>query len=169
MIHFVFASIVLPMSSKGLWCSLIALCAWSIHEAGAQLRVEQIPLSPVKSNTGFFLYGADNLKKEIPNSSINGTPFWNTELITATIYLEDGQPYSKRPVKLNIATNEINFLNKNGEEFIAQNGIIKKIVFHPSDSSDEVRAIFRNDIHLIDAYSKYKRFYIQELNQGKTQ
>ena len=154
------------MNRTWLWCSMILLSTTGVS---GQLRLEQIPLSPVKSNTGFFVYGADNLKKEIPYSAIHGTPFWNTEFINATIYLNDGEANGTCPVKLNIATHEIHFLDREGRELVAQNGIIRKIVFHKRDDSGRVLTVFRNDIDLINAQSKYKGLYVEELNQGKTQ
>ena len=145
------------------------MLALLVTEASAQLRIEQVPLSPIKSNTGFFVYGANHLNREIPYSKINGTPFWNTEFMSATLYLTDGQSYGPSLVKLNIATNEVNFLNSTGEEFIAQAGIIKKIVFHKTESSDEVQTIFRNNIDIINIYAKFKDLFVQELNQGTIQ
>ena len=41
-----------------------------------QLRIEQAPLTPHKMNNGVFVYGADNLRREIPYTDINGSPFW---------------------------------------------------------------------------------------------
>ena len=155
------------MNRKCLWFCMSVLAM--MMRVSGQLRLEQIPLSPVKSNTGFFVYGADNLKKEIPYSTINGTPFWNNEFKIAMIYLNDGEAYGICPVKLNIATNEIHFLNRDGKELVAQHGIINKIVFYKSDTPARVLTVFRNDIELVAAQSKYKDLYVEELNQGKTQ
>jgi hypothetical protein len=138
-------------------------------QAIAQLRLEQVPVSPIKSNTGFFVYGADNLKKEIPYSAINGTPFWHSDFLDATIYLPGERSYGPCAVKLNLATNEVNFLNHNGEELSAQPGIINKIVFHPPGDSTMIMTVFRNDIEVINTYPKYRNCYVQELNQGKIQ
>jgi hypothetical protein len=87
----------------------------------------------------------------------------------ATIYSIDGKPYGPCPLKLNIATNEVNFLNSNGEELTAQPGIIKKIIFHPPDSPTTAMTIFRNDFDIVNLHDKYKDWYVQELNQGDIQ
>lgn len=139
------------------------------EKAVAQLRIEQVPLSPVKSNTGFFVYGAGSLNTSIPYSSINGTAFWSTEFIPATIYAADGEAYGTCPVKLNLATSEINFLNARKEELTAQPGIIRKIIFHDIDNAASVLTVFRNDIDEIYARSIHKGSYVQELNQGDIQ
>src|SRR5687767_1421940 len=126
---------------------------WVIHtllfllitQAEAQLRIEQMPLSPIKSNTGFFVYGADNLKKEIPYSAINGNPYWNPEFMNAIIHLSDGKSIGPYPVRINIASNEINFRNKDGEELTAQPAIIQKIVIYQADSSGKIFTVLRND------------------------
>ncbi|MBC7828524.1 MAG: hypothetical protein H7122_12310 [Chitinophagaceae bacterium] len=137
-----------------------------IAEASAQLRIEQAPLSPIKSNTGFFVYGSDNLNKEIPFSKINGSPFWNADFVKATMFLTNDEVYGPCPIKLNIATNEINFLNKNGEEFTAQPGLIKKIIFRKPDGSKNILAVFRNNFDIINIQPKFKDRYVQELNEG---
>jgi hypothetical protein len=150
---------------------------WFIHivfscvttQIVAQLRLDQVPLSPIKSNTGIFVYGADNLKREIPYSTINGTPFWNSDFMDAMIYLTDGRSYGPCAVKLNLASNDVNFLNGSGEELTAQPGIINKIVFHAPGNPTFIITVFRNDIDLINVYPKYKNYYVQELNQGDVQ
>jgi hypothetical protein len=135
----------------------------------AQLRIEQVPLSPIKSRTGFFVYGAGNLNSEVPYSKINGSPFWNSQFINATIYLTETKPYVSCPVKLNIATNEVHFLSKSGDELTAQTGMVEKIVFYKRDNSAEISTVFRNDFEVINSYPKFKDLYVQELNQGNIQ
>jgi hypothetical protein len=106
------------------WCGLMMIAVAS----QGQMRIEQVPLSPIKSNTGFFVYGADRLMNEIPYSTINGSPFWNDNFLNATIYLDNGKCYGPCSVKINLATNDVHFLSSNGEEQIAEPGIIQKIV-----------------------------------------
>jgi hypothetical protein len=125
-------------------------------------------LSPIKSNTGFFIYGAGNLNSEVPYSKINGSPYWNSEFVNATIYLAC-ESYISCPVRLNIATNEIHFLNKSGDELIAKTGTVEKIVFHNTDSSVKNFTVFRKDFGVINSHPKFKDQYVQELNQGYLQ
>jgi hypothetical protein len=139
-----------------------------VTNATAQLRIEQIPVSPIKSNTGFVLYGTRSLNNEIPYSKINGSPFWNTEFRNATLLISN-KSYGRYFVKLNIATNEINFLNNKGEELTAEPGSITKIIFHSSDTDTDTLTVFRNDFEIINSQQKFKSLYVQELNQGNVQ
>lgn len=145
------------------WSAILFLI---VTQANGQFRIEPIPLSPVKINTGFYIYGAGSLISEIPYSKINGSPFWNPEYIMATLILSNGNAVSRYPVKLNIVTNDVNFINDKGEEFTAGKGIIRKIIFHPPDSSF---VAFRNDLDLPNANQKPGDEYVQELNEGNIQ
>lgn len=141
----------------GACCGLMMM----VLVANAQMRIEQVPLSPIKSTTGFFVYGADRLVKEIPYSTINGTPFWNDNFLNATIYLDDEKSYGPCRVKINLATHDVHFLTSNGEEQIAQPGIIQKIVIHNDDSFARVSTIFRNNIEHINSRAEFREMYVE--------
>ena len=146
---------------------LLAALLYSCVDTNAQLRIEQLPLSPIKVNTGFYVYGANNLAHEIPYSKINGSPFWNDDFITATLFVDDNA-YGPCPVKLNLANKELHFLNNNGEEFTAQQGLVDKIIFHSQDNPHTILAIFYNDEELTQLHPKFNGLYVQQLNDGHT-
>jgi ribosomal silencing factor RsfS len=147
------------------WCGLMMM-AMVTH---GQMRIEQMPLSPIKSNTGFLVYGADHLENGIPYSTINGTPFWQEKFLAATIYLKDEKSFGTCKVKINLATNDVHFLNSKGEEQIAQSGIIQKIIIHHEDSAGKISAVFRNNIEHINTRAEFANLYVEELNHGNWQ
>lgn len=131
----------------------------------AQLRIEQLPLSPIKVNTGFYVYGANHLSHEIPYSRINGSPFWKDEFVSATLFVDD-KAYGPCPVKLNLANNELYFLNNKGEELAVQHGLVDTIVFH-GNNANTIVTVFYNDDDVAELFPKLIG-YVQELNEGGT-
>lgn len=154
------------MTFKGALAGFLLILLFEYSHA--QLRLEQVPLSPIKANTGFFVYGAGNFTSEIPYSKINGHPFLNPEFGDATLQI-GGKQYGPCPVRLDIVSHELHFLNAAKEELIAQQGVVEKVVFTRMGNETDTLSVFRNDIEEINMQPRLNGLYVQEMNRGTLQ
>jgi hypothetical protein len=107
--------------------------------------------------------GRSLLKKYDPD--ISGSPFINTNWMPAKITLTKGKEIGPLLVKLNIESNELYFLDSNGKEMIAREGLIKKIDFINYYSKDSTRYIFKSGYPNIDKQNE--NYFYQVFTEGK--
>lgn len=88
------------------------------------------------------VYGSALLGKKMTYAEIKGNPYFDTSFKPAALYDGQGKPYGKFMTKINLYTNEIHFLNKEGEELIANKGAIRTIAFFKRDTIDKITKIF---------------------------
>jgi hypothetical protein len=69
------------------------------------------------------------------------------------------------PVKLNIESNELYFLDSTGKEMIAMEGLVKKIDCINYYSKDSIRYVFKNGYPGIDKQNE--NYYYQIFTEGK--
>lgn len=101
---------------------------------------------------------------QIDYTDITGSPFWNTEWKTATLFTSTNKVFVEK-VKLNLYTSEIHYINTTGKEFSIDAGVIKKVVFYKSSDTTTKLAEFI----FVKAMDDNKMHYLQELNKGETQ
>jgi len=107
--------------------------------------------------------GRSLLKKYDPD--ISGSPFINADWKPAKITLLKGKEMGPLLLKLNIESNELYFLDSNGKEMIAREGLIKKIDFINYYSKDSTRYIFKNGYPNIDKQNE--NYFYQVFTEGK--
>src|SRR5436190_10845818 len=71
------------------------------------------------------LDGHSLLKKSDPD--ITGSPFINDYWVSAKITLSNGKEIGSLPIKFNIESNELYFLDSAGKEMVAVEGLVKKV------------------------------------------
>lgn len=147
---------------------ILAVCTLHFTLIHSQFRIEQVPLSPVKSNTGFFLYGVGNFSTEIPYSSITGSPFWKDEFSQASIIDKDGRILSPVNIKINLATNQIHFLDSDSNELTVANDMVDQVIVYTQGATINY-TIFRKAIPDISSQRRYAQALMQELNNGGLQ
>lgn len=109
------------------------------------------------------LNGYSLLKKYDPE--IKGTPFINDKWKLAKITLSKGKEISQLPIKLNIESNELYFLDSTGKEMIALKGLVKKIDYLNYWSKDSIKYVFKSGYPDIDKQTE--NYYYQVLTEGK--
>ena len=109
------------------------------------------------------LNGYSLLKKYDPE--IKGTPFINDNWELAKITLSEGKEISHLPIKLNIESNELYFLDSTGKEMIAIKGLVKKIDYLNYWSKDSIKYVFKSGYPNIDKQTE--NYYYQVLTEGK--
>ena len=95
------------------------------------------------------LDGHSLLKKYDPE--VTGSPFINDDWVSAKLTLSRGKEIGPLPIKLNIESNELYFLDSTGKEMIAADGLVKKIDCIDYYTKDSTRYIFKN------GYPPYRR------------
>jgi len=132
-------------------------------QAGAQVFVESGPVGTSRDGQ-ISVYGLNGANSRIPYYKFKGSPFLNPDWLKAELYRPDGKPMGIFPVRLNLVTHEVHFLDSKGYELAANDGIVSRVTFIDSLSDGKPRRTFRNDYEGVSAtYNRNKR-YAEELN-----
>ena len=78
---------------------------------------------------------------EVENSEINGSPFWLDKWNSALLYTSTYKVLVPK-TKLNLYTNDIYYINKDGQTLSASEGQIKRITFFKADDTSVVLGSF---------------------------
>ncbi len=146
---------------------LFILCAQFPHALQAQVLFET--LSSTKSEGTINIYGRGNLSQKLPYENIKGNPFWVDEWKTATLYGFRATEKWEQPIKLNLATHEIYFKNKEGEELVINDGLVQKIVFHDANDPAKIEAAFLYGLQPPFVSTSKIDDFLQVLNGGDYQ
>jgi hypothetical protein len=133
----------------------------------AQVFIEQTDAGLKGKPASYIVYGSEGLSNRIPYDKIKGTPFWSDEYKLAVLYSGNNR-VSIRPVKLNLATNEIYFF-KNDEELVLENVDVTKLIFYKGKDTSEIITAFIRRVSDLFLWNKKTDDFIQVLNQGKYQ
>lgn len=145
---------------KKVFLSVIAFIA--IHSF-SQTRMD---IGRVGSNTMGQITFYDVEGNGLPYSKIKGSPLWRDEWTTANLFSADGKSYGIYQAKLNLATNEVLYLDKNGDTWATQS--VTKIIFYTGrDTSTVLTAFSTGKPYLVE--KSYKDDFLQILNHGNNQ
>jgi len=133
----------------------------------AQVTADIAPSGQTRDGSIVF-YGSESFNKKISYNNITGIPYWKNDYYPAFLYGPDNRKFGLIWVRVNLATHEVEYVNKKEEvEAASRTEVSRVVVVDPNDSS-KVVTIFRDDIGDINVeYIKQgKLYYVQELNQG---
>lgn len=137
----------------------------------AQVSLESQPVGTSRDGV-LVVYGSSNFSNnKVPYDKIKGSPFWKPYYIMATVIDANNLVMGKAPVKLNLYTNEVYFTTPKGEERIAAAGKVRKIIFYKDDESNEVLAVFENNVPVNAETNPTEgnTSYVQVMNTGSLQ
>jgi hypothetical protein len=100
-------------------------------------------------------------------SDIDGNPYYNPKWSKAFLYLKNGNLVKIDRVKLNMFTNEVDYMNNNNVEMVLEAFNFKKIILMKQEDTSHIAAIFECFPDMTDA-SKGEAFY-RVLNGGTVQ
>jgi len=109
------------------------------------------------------LNGHSLLKEYDPQ--ITGSPFINDDWVPARVTLSRGKEIGPLPVKLNIESNELYFLDSTNKEMIAADGLIKRIDCVDYYSKDSIKYIFKSGYPAIDGQNE--NYFYQVFSEGR--
>jgi hypothetical protein len=141
-------------------------CLLCMQGLAAQVFVEQGPTGTSRDGE-LKVYGMNGMNRRIPYYKIKGSPFFNPEWLKAELYKPDGKPLGIYPVKLNLATHEVHFLDKKGYELAADDGVVSRVVFVDSLGDGKPKVSFRDDYDAVNLTYNGNRKYAQEMNLGE--
>jgi tellurite resistance-related uncharacterized protein len=135
--------------------------------AGAQVSTGFGP-SGAANGGSLIVYGAQELNNKVPYEIIKGIPYWRNEYLPAILYAPGNKLYGTFWAKVNLASREVEYINKNEEILSAYPDQLVKAVFVDLKDSTKIISIFRNDIAEVNLQflSRNKRYYVQEMNPG---
>lgn len=148
-----------------------------LHVNAQQTTIQSAPLAG--SDDGYFVvYGkgmvmfgksAPGSNGRIPYNRINGSPFLIQEYQNAEVFDAKGS-LGIMPCKINYYSQELYFRNNIGEERVAEQGVVTKVVFKPLQGA-AAESVFQTGIPVekIKNTAPDKDNYVQILNQGKFQ
>lgn len=140
-------------------------CLLCIQGLVAQVIVEQAATGGAADGE-LRIFGMNGASRRISYDKIKGSPFFNPEWLKAELYRPDGKPLGIYPVKLNLATHEVHFLDKKGYELAADDGVVSRVLFVDSLGDGKPRVSFRDDYDGVNLTYNGNRKYAQELNTG---
>jgi hypothetical protein len=132
-------------------------CQWSF----GQLDYKNSNVGRVLDLTD--LDGRSLLKKYDPE--ITGSPFINDNWVRAKLTLSRGKEIGPLSIKLNIESNELYFLDSNGKEMIAMDGLVKKVYCIDYYTKDSIRYVFKSGYPPIEAQNE--NYFYQVLTEGR--
>ncbi len=149
-------------------CLSVLLCL-SVFSALAQVQTLEVGApGSVGGNYGSVRYydpstvGQKNAA--VSYADISGSPFWEDKWKPAFLYLGTGLVVKLKSVKLNLYSNDVHYLDKEGTELAAAAGSVQKVVFLSEKDSNRITAVFEAFADLTD---KSRIAYYKILNNGK--
>jgi len=100
-------------------------------------------------------------------SDIEGSPFYSQKWSKAFLYLKNGNLVKIDQVKLNMYTNEVDYINNNHVEMVLEAANFKRIIIMKQEDTSHIAAIFECYPDMVDP-SKGESFY-RVLNGGTVQ
>jgi hypothetical protein len=143
----------------------ISLMVFVVQSANSQIYIEKGPVGALKG-AEIMIYGPDLSQMMIPYSRIKGSPFWKDEWQLASLYSEDNL-IGILPIKVNLVTNDIHFLQNNQELVATDQNKITAIIFHPGKDTSLTTAAFMKDLSKYSPDKKDLNVVMQVLNYGK--
>jgi hypothetical protein len=150
-----------------LFTVLIAALFSLTSSLSAQVTIE----TNAKDATSMVVYGSSDLKKTFTYGQLKGSAFWKEEWQMATLIDKENKTINKTKIRLNLFTNEIHFLSKAGKELVVVPGLVRKVVVHKSDESNDILAVFENEMDQIveNNTEAENSSYVQVMNFGDIQ
>jgi hypothetical protein len=109
------------------------------------------------------LDGHSLLKKYDPQ--ITGSPFIKDDWVSAKLTLSRGKEIGPMPIKLNIESSELYFLDSTGKEMIAADGLVKKVDCIDYYTKDSLRYIFKSGYPPIEGQNE--NYFYQVFTEGR--
>lgn len=148
------------------WYTLFILVC-GVTSVRSQVRIEPTEAGMKGEPTAYIVYGSGDLSGRIPYARIAGSPFWRDNWQLATLYV-DTKKLATLPVRLNLATNEIHFL-ENEKEYVLIDGKVSIVAFHPGSDSSRTTEVFLQHVPEILQLNKNFNGFIQVMNTGSYQ
>ena len=145
---------------------VIIVCSTNVMHAQVYISV---PVSK-HADPVINIYGAGNLAVSIPYEKVKGSPFWKDDWQMALLVADNAHDKWFCRSRLNLATSEVYFLDRDSQELVA-NTAIRSIVFYKGNDTSEIDESF-NDVHAYPDLIHTKELssgYLQVMNQGKYQ
>jgi hypothetical protein len=134
-------------------------------QADAQVFIESGPVGTSRDGQ-ISVYGMNGVNSRIPYYKFKGSPYLNPEWLKAELYQPDGKPMGIYPIRLNLVTHEVHFLDKKGYELAANDGVVSRVTFIDSLGDGKPRLTFRNDYEGVNATYNRNKKYALEMNQS---
>lgn len=131
----------------------------------AQVFIENNPNGNAV-NPSVLIYGTDGIQMRIPYEKVKGTAFWNDEWKLATLYGTAAKDIWVCKTRLNLATGEVHFLDRNNEEMVPDRSLVKKIIFHRNNDTSTKEAVFIANTMQAQLYKKEVKNYFRLMNDG---
>ncbi len=146
---------------------LTLLCFFTGIGASAQIWAEFGPGGGDRQGS-LIVYNSQQLNNRVSYDKIKGIPYWNKDYMPAILFAPGNKKYGIFPTSVNLATREIEYINKNNQELAAFPDELVRAVFVDPNDTTKIISIFRNDLAEVNLQyiKRNKRYYVEERNQG---
>lgn len=120
-----------------------------------------------------YIYGQESYSGEerIPYERVKGSPFWKDDFLMATLFDKNNRKLIRAPTKLNLLTQEVYFINPQGEVRVPNPGLVHKVIFYSRDTGEQVEAVFENNLPVLVETNPnaVNPSFVQVINNGAVQ
>ncbi len=102
----------------------------------------------------------------IDYSEVRGKCFWSNDWAPGLLTLKSGKVVKMPRIKMNLYTNGVHYVDKEGVELVAQTGLVTKVSLYSLTDTLQAIAVFQS---LANKFSGYKESFFQILNEGPIQ
>ncbi|MCX8019333.1 MAG: hypothetical protein N2747_02430 [Chitinophagaceae bacterium] len=113
------------------------------------------------------IYGAHDLNQKITYDKVSGSPFFHDAWQNALLYDDKQRSFGVWPVKLNLYSQEIHFLDSQQNELSVPASVVRKIVFLQPDGKTPQQTFISSTPEMA-RQSNCKSCLYQMLNEGHT-
>lgn len=98
-------------------------------------------------------------------ADFKGTAYFMDSFLNAALLLNDGKVYGGIKMRVNLASNNIHYLNNGGTELVAPKDVVRRVALLKQEADSAPLAIFSNNYPAVDNNDQLT--YYQELCSGK--
>lgn len=103
----------------------------------------------------------------LPYTSIKGSPYYTDLFHHADLYGSNGKYAGRMKARLNIATQEVHFIGKNENEYVAPASFSKRIFLYSDSLGNDTLAVFERDVDGLQLNGRTIHDYVEEMVTGK--
>ncbi|MBM3415271.1 MAG: hypothetical protein FJY20_02255 [Bacteroidetes bacterium] len=165
--HFISAGKKLTRGTAILGFLLLQLPATTLF-LQAQVMIELgRKVDKLNSISSINVYGSGEIEKKISYNQIGGSPFYRHQWQQGRLYDRQGRKYGQWPVRFNLVSQEVHYLDSLENEMAVPAELIGKIEFLDSVSG-RITDLFLSANSDMARQTDCKQCLYQELNKGHT-
>ncbi len=126
---------------------LVLTCFWYQY---LQAQGNGISVSNDKWNKQISITDVSGRPFENKYADVNGTPFYNPEYRYANIILQKGRSFNSIKTKINLESQQVNFVSANGVECYMEAGVVREVNYEDTSATGIQKIVFKSGFPPVD-------------------